>query len=113
MKARIPPEYRLSRKVLDIACAEAKKQTDAQVNDICNRCTNEFYTAMHQAGLSVKTIMRVRNILAEVVIPKTEALRDESLKAPDECNPYGDGDLWMENYCKENGLPYEQVERRI
>ena len=113
MKAHIPTQNKLSKKVLELAVAEARKQVDQQVDDICNRCTNEFYIAMHQAGLSIKTILKVRKILAEVVIPKTEELRGESLKSPVEGSPYGDGDLWMMNYCQEHGLPYEKTERRI
>ena len=113
MKAHIPTQNRLSKEVIDMAVAEARRQTDQQVDDICNRCTNEFYIAMHQAGLSVKTILKVRTILAEVVIPKMEEFRGESLKSPVPGEPYGDGDLWMMNYCQEHSLPYEKTERKI
>lgn len=54
MKARIPPKHRLTKEILDVAVREAKRQADEQIDDVCKRCTNEFYVAMHQAGLSPK-----------------------------------------------------------
>lgn len=69
MKARIPPKHRLTKEILDVAIREAKRQADEQIDDVCKRCTNEFYVAMHQAGLSPKTIKKVSTILKEVVIP--------------------------------------------
>ena len=42
MKARIPPKHRLTKEILDVAVREAKRQADEQIDDVCNRCTNEF-----------------------------------------------------------------------
>ena len=69
MKARIPPKHRRTKEILDVAVREAKRQADEQIDDVCKRCTNEFYVAMHQAGLSPKTIKKVSTVLKEVVIP--------------------------------------------
>lgn len=115
MKARIPPKNRLTKEILDIAVNEAKRQAAEQVQDVCNRCINESYVAMHQAGLSPKTIKKVSTILKEVVIPRCDELRDKSLKDREklQVDYIHDGDDFLEMYCTQHGLPYEQTERKI
>lgn len=49
----------------DTAIRELRKQTA----DIVNRSRNKMYLAMLQAGLSVRTIMRVQNELLNTVEP--------------------------------------------
>lgn len=101
MKARIPPKHRLTKEILDVAVREAKRQADEQIDDVCNRCTNEFYVAMHQAGLSPKTIKKVSTVLKEVVIPHCDELREQSIKdrAKLHVSYIHDGDDFLEMYC--------------
>ena len=114
MKARIPPKHRLTKEILDVAVREAKRQADEQIDDVCKRCTNEFYVAMHQAGLSPKTIKKVSIVLKEVVIPHCDELREQSVKdrAKLHVSYIHDGDDFLEMYCTEHGLPYEQTDRK-
>ena len=79
---------------------------DEQANKVSSRSFNEMTIAMHQAGLSSKTIAKVHTILAEAVIPKVEGIRDPGWRNKDDTLVMQDADTWMRMYCDANGLDY-------
>lgn len=62
-----------------------------------------------------KTIKKVSTVLKEIVIPHCDELREQSVKdrAKLHVSYIHDGDDFLEMYCTEHGLPYEQTERKI
>lgn len=88
--------------VREAAIEEGRRQAIEQSHDIRSRVMNEVWIAMSLAGLSAKTINRVRKLYWGEVIQKTEDMRES------DC-----GDDWCRDYLVSRDLPYEQCERRL
>lgn len=84
-----------------------------QCEQVVRRSWNEMLVAMHQAGLSPRTIRRVTEKLDAVVLPYVDDLRnpDGGLKNAGNAQHVRDGDIWVHEYLAGHGIPcYEIVE---
>lgn len=84
-----------------------------QCEQVVRRSWNEMLVAMHQAGLSPRTIRRGTEKLDNVVLPYVDDLRnpDGGLKNAGNAQHVRDGDIWVQEYLTGHGIPcYEIVE---
>lgn len=84
-----------------------------QCEQVVRRSWNEMLVAMHQAGLSPRTIRRVTEKLDTVVLPYVDDLRnpDGGLKNAGNAQHVRDGDIWVHEYLAGHGIPcYEILE---
>lgn len=83
----------------------------SSVNRVVRRSWNEMLVAMHQAGLSPRTIRRVTEKLDNVVLPYVDDLRnpDGGLKNAGNAQHVRDGDIWVQEYLTGHGIPCYEI----
>ena len=99
--------------VRSTAIRAAQEMLAQQCEQVVRRSWNEMLVAMHQAGLSPRTIRRVTEKLDAVVLPYVDDLRnpDGGLKNAGNAQHVRDGDIWVHEYLAGHGIPcYEIVE---
>lgn len=82
-----------------------------QCEQVVRRSWNEMLVAMHQAGLSPRTIRRVTEKLDNVVLPYVDELRnpDGGLKNAGNAQHVRDGDIWVHEYLAGHGIPCYEI----
>ena len=82
-----------------------------QCEQVVRRSWNEMLVAMHQAGLSPRTIRRVTEKLDHVVLPYVDDLRnpDGGLKNAGNAQHVRDGDIWVREYLTGHGIPCYEI----
>ena len=77
-----------------------------QCEQVVRRSWNEMLVAMHQAGLSPRTIRRVTEKLDNVVLPYVDDLRNPDGGLKNAGNPQNvrDGDIWIQAYLVARGI---------
>ena len=82
-----------------------------QCEQVVRRSWNEMLVAMHQAGLSPRTIRRVTDKLDHVVLPYVDDLRnpDGGLKNAGNAQHVRDGDIWVQEYLAGHGIPCYEI----
>ena len=82
-----------------------------QCEQVVRRSWNEMLVAMHQAGLSPRTIRRVSETLGNVVLPYVDDLRnpDGGLKNAGNAQHVRDGDIWVQEYLAGHGIPCYEI----
>ena len=82
-----------------------------QCEQVVRRSWNEMLVAMHQAGLSPRTIRRVSEKLDNVVLPYVDDLRnpDGGLKNAGNAQHVRDGDIWVQEYLAGHGIPCYEI----
>lgn len=82
-----------------------------QCEQVVRRSWNKMLVAMHQAGLSPRTIRRVSETLDTVVLPYVDDLRnpDGGLKNAGNAQHVRDGDIWVQEYLTEHGIPCYEI----
>lgn len=88
----------------DVAIAEGRKQALAQSDDIVRRTLNEAWMAMSEAGLSKRTIERVRKIYFDSIVPYMD--RFEGTEGHPEWHDATCDDA-RRAYLESRDLPYE------
>nr|DAP53452.1 MAG TPA: Mga helix-turn-helix domain [Caudoviricetes sp.] len=83
----------------------------SSVNRSCAAAGNEMLVAMHQAGLSPRTIRRVTDKLDHVVLPYVDDLRnpDGGLKNAGNAQHVRDGDIWVQEYLTGHSIPCYEI----
>jgi len=82
-----------------------------RVDAVVSRAWNEMLVAMHQAGISPRTIRRVTDKLDHVVLPYVDDLRnpDGGLKNAGNAKHVRDGDIWVHEYLAGHGIPCYEI----
>jgi hypothetical protein len=82
-----------------------------QCEQVVRRSWNEMLVAMHQAGLSPRTIRRVTDKLDHVVLPYVDDLRnpDGGLKNAGNAQHVRDGDIWVQEYLTGHSIPCYEI----